>query len=180
MILIAGLDLETTGLDAEKHRIIEMALSIYDLETAKKLQTVEMRFNPRQPIDPKAQAVHGISASELVDCPLFADYASKIAAIIAKCDYLVAHNGIGFDFPFLAAELKRAGAAMPTDITFVDTMLDGRWSTEDGKQPRLSELAMSLGFVYDTTQAHSALYDTDLMMQCFFTARDKYGLFNIE
>ncbi|MER3609247.1 3'-5' exonuclease, partial [Klebsiella pneumoniae] len=26
--------------------------------------------------------------------------------------------------------------------------------------------------------AHSALYDTELMMQCFFKAREKYGFFD--
>ncbi|MEI6957127.1 3'-5' exonuclease, partial [Klebsiella pneumoniae] len=27
-------------------------------------------------------------------------------------------------------------------------------------------------------KAHSALYDTELMMQCFFKAREKYGFFD--
>lgn len=45
------------------------------------------------------------------------------------------------------------------------------------KRPRLEELAFSLGFTYDRENVHSALYDTVLMMQCFFKAREKYGLF---
>ncbi|MCK7732499.1 3'-5' exonuclease, partial [Klebsiella pneumoniae] len=55
---------------------------------------------------------------------------------------------------------------------------DGLWATEDGKRPRLEELAFSLGFTYDRDKAHSALYDTELMMQCFFKAREKYGFFD--
>ncbi|MER3619838.1 3'-5' exonuclease, partial [Klebsiella pneumoniae] len=31
---------------------------------------------------------------------------------------------------------------------------------------------------YDRDKAHSALYDTELMMQCFFKAREKYGFFD--
>ncbi|ENS3627880.1 3'-5' exonuclease, partial [Escherichia coli] len=50
---------------------------------------------------------------------------------------------------------------------------------EDGKRPRLEELAFSLGFIYDHAKAHSALYDTNLMMQCFFKARNKYGFFKL-
>ena len=52
-----------------------------------------MRFNPRRSIDPKAQAVHGISLEELAAEPLLADHAGKIAAYMGACSALVAHNG---------------------------------------------------------------------------------------
>lgn len=176
-MLIAGVDIETTGLDPNKARIIEIAIALFDGE-GKKIGCYEQRFNPRMAIDPKAQAVHGITLESLQDCPLFSEHAERIAKLLSKIDVLVGHNGIGFDFPFIKAELKRAGFIMPDVIEF-DTMLDGRWACEDGKQPRLSELAFACGFSYDTQHAHSALYDTELMMECFFYARDKYNLFPI-
>ena len=43
----------------------------------------------------------------------------------------------------------------------------------------MQELAVAMGFVYDEEKAHGALYDTDLMMQCFIKARNDYGFFPI-
>ncbi|MFB3028151.1 exonuclease domain-containing protein [Klebsiella pneumoniae] len=62
MTVATGIDIETTGLDVYSgHKIIEIALVSYDIETANKLREVSLRFNPRRNIDAKAQAVHGIS-----------------------------------------------------------------------------------------------------------------------
>lgn len=175
-ILVGGLDIETTGLDKKDHRIIEIAISIRDLVTGERVGAFEQRFNPRRSIDPKAEAVHKISLGDLVGCPLWGDHAARIQKLLSKCSVLVGHNGIEFDFPFIQEELRRSGLEMPDAYQF-DTMQEGRWACEDGKIPRLGELAFACGFEYDTEKAHSALYDTELMMDCFFHARKHYGLF---
>ena len=73
MRLWCGLDLETTGLleskDSQPHKIIEIALLIYDADTQKQVGSFERRFNPSRPIDAKAQEVHGISFAELAHLP---------------------------------------------------------------------------------------------------------------
>ena len=97
---------------------------------------------------------------------------------MGTCSAWVAHNGEAFDIPFIRHEFSGYGIVL-SDIPLIDTMLSGLWATEDGKRPRLEELAFSLGFIYDHKKAHSALYDTDLMMKCFFKARDKYGFFKL-
>lgn len=177
--IVGGVDIESTGLDfTSGHKIIEIAITRYELETQKHIDSLEMRFNPRRSIDPKAQAVHGISLEDLATEPLLADHAGKIAAYMGACSALVAHNGEAFDLPFIRHEFGSYGVKL-ADIPLVDSMLDGLWATEDGKRPRLEELAFSLGFTYDREKAHSALYDTDLMMQCFFKAREKYGFFKL-
>ncbi len=178
-MLVIGLDIETTGIDLKKSRIIELALTVHELETGKKLASYEQRFNPRCAIEQKAFDVHGISMQDLVDSPLFEDEAPKIAKLLQKADVIVGHNGIGFDFPILTEELRRAKIAMPDVIEF-DTMLAALWACEDGKRPRLAELAYACGYDYDTEHAHSALYDTELMMDCFFYARKNYNLFKLE
>lgn len=179
MIIIGtGVDIETTGLDWLKgHRIIEIALVSYDILAKKRLAAVTMRFNPRRNIDAKAQAVHRISLEMLADEPLFEDKAKEIAEIISRSQFLVAHNGVKFDIPFLQHEFRLSGVVMP-DKPLIDT-IDARWACEDGKIPRLQELAFALGFSYDEEKAHGALYDTDLMMQCLIRAREKYGLFQL-
>lgn len=180
MILVAGLDLETTGLDPEDHRIIEIAICVYDLRTGNKVGSFEKRVHPQRTIQPKAQEVHGISIEDLKGCPIWSEIAPKVNSILSKCHVVVGHNGIGFDFPFLAIEQMKAGLELPDNLKAVDTMTEARWATSDGKVPSLKELAFSLGFEYDESKAHAALYDVELMMDCFFKAREKYGYFQID
>lgn len=174
MTIVTGIDIETTGLSAEKgHRIIEIAATMHDFHTGKMLGKWVKRVNPKRAIDPKAQAVHGISLDDLKNEALWEDVAPQVVKLIQRSDILVAHNGMGFDYPFILHELDRVGLAMP-ECELFDTMLGCYWATPDGKPPSLRELAHSLGYIYDEKQAHGALYDTVLMMQCFFRARQEY------
>ncbi|HBL6848906.1 TPA: 3'-5' exonuclease [Escherichia coli] len=176
--IVAGIDIESTGLDfLAGHKIIEIAMVKYELETQTMVDSFVMRFNPRRSIDPKAQAVHGICLEDLAAEPLLADHASSVALYLSSSDIWIAHNGEAFDIPFIRHELKSYGFSLP-DVPLIDTLFS-LWATEDGKRPRLEELAFSLGFIYDHAKAHSALYDTNLMMQCFFKARNKYGFFKL-
>lgn len=168
---IAGLDLETTGLSQpDGHRIIELALSIYNLDTGVKVGDRVKRFNPQRPIDPEAQAIHGITFEELAAEPVWETGAAEVEKLLRRCTYVVAHNGEGFDMPFLYGELLRAGCGLPPVIV-IDTMLQARWATADGNLPNLKALCFACGVPYDTTRAHAALYDVQVMMDCFFRQR---------
>jgi DNA polymerase III subunit epsilon len=173
MKIAVGFDLETTGLDpAEGHRIIEIAASLYDLDTGTHLKSWVKRVNPQRPIDPKAQAVHGITFEAVQHEPVFEVLAPKLSQILKAADVVVAHNGIGFDKPFTKHELLRVGVEAP-EYPMIDTMLDARWATCDGKLPKLGELCFALGVEYDPRQAHSAEYDVRVLMEAFFKARRK-------
>lgn len=167
--IIAGLDLETTGKEQEKgHRIIEIACVLHDLDTRARIGSFEQRINPQRGIDPDAQAVHGISFEDLVSCPVLEDVAPKISALLQRCDYVVAHNGVGFDMPFLFGELLRVGSPLPANVRVIDTMLQGRWATSDGAVPNLGTLCFASDVPYDKSLAHGATYDVEVMLQCFF------------
>lgn len=163
--MIIGLDIETTGLDCSKNRIIELCMGIHD-NGGKTIKYVTMRFNPKQPIDPKSQAVHHITFEELVAEPEFKDKAAQIGAILSKADLVVIHNA-QFDAPFVKTELERFGVKAP-HVPVYDTMVESRWATPDGKWPRLGELCWALDVDYDTESAHAADYDVECMMKCFF------------
>lgn len=164
---IIGLDTETSGLEQEKgHRIIEIALLTYDFESQKLLDRYVQRIDPERAIDPGAQAAHGISYSELVGQPKWEEVAQEIADRMSTGDLLIAHN-MGFDGPFIAAEMSRIGVNVP-DIHSLCTMENARWACPDGKLPRLGELCFALGTDYDPAKAHGADYDTLVMMDCFF------------
>lgn len=178
MVLIGGLDIETTGLSQEDgHRIVEFGISLYDAETREHKGALVQRINPERSIQAEAQRVHGISYEELIDEPKWSEVASKIARVIGSCKYIVAHNGLGFDLPFVRNELMRVGVAMP-EVILIDTMLDARWATPMGKLPSLKELCFSLEVDYDEKLAHSARYDIDTMMQCFWRGLD-LGFFKL-
>lgn len=174
---IIGLDTETTGLKQEAgHRIIEIAFLTYDLNTASLEDTWIQRIDPERPIDPGAQEVHGIAYTDLIGCPKWEDIAPEIARRMAAADLLVAHN-MGFDGPFIAAELIRVGQKVP-DVHALCTMENARWACPDGKLPKLQELCFALGVDYDVAKAHGAEYDVSVMMDCFFKGlkRGFYGL----
>lgn len=169
-LIIAGIDIETTGLNQEEgHRIVEIALSMHATNDGKgfrKLgQTWTQRINPLRPIDPGAQAVHGISLDQLRGCPEWEQVAPKVSSLLSKTHLLVAHN-IAFDAPFVGLELARVGLPVPSCETFC-TMESGRAFTALGKQPNLGELCQALDVEYDPSAAHAADYDIDCTMECF-------------
>lgn len=166
-MLFGGLDIETTGLkQADGHRIVEIAICIRK-ENGDKVGKFVSRVNPERSIDPKAQEVHGIAFEDLVDSPTWDKVAPRVSGILAKVDYLVTHNGEGFDLPFVIGELMRAGESVPP-IRSVDTMIQGRWATPDGSIPKLGVLAWAAGVPYDPSKAHGAEYDVDVMLDSFF------------
>lgn len=175
---LLGLDIETTGLDQEKgHRIVEIAAILYDSESEKKLLEFTQRINPQRSIDPGAQAVHHISFEDVSGCPTWEEVAPKVLKILQASNVVIAHNGMGFDIPFIAGELRRIGKEVPV-IEVFDTMVAGRWSTVMGKVPNLGELCFATGTEYDVSKAHAATYDVEVMMSCFFKGRAK-GFFNL-
>lgn len=163
--LIAGFDCETTGLENED-RVIELAISLMDIDTADFVYRFEQRFNSGgQPIHPKALAVHGIHPTDIAGCPDFSTCIPTFNKIATICPIWLAHNS-EFDLRMLAGEFNRLALPMP-NLTVVDSMTEGRWATPNGKSPNLGELCFSLGVPYDPALAHNALYDVEVMLQAW-------------
>lgn len=168
MTIIAGWDLETTGLEIGDHRIIEVYIGLYKLDGTK-IFAFEQRIDPERSIAVDAQRVHGISSADLIGKPTWSTVAPAVHKVLSKATHTVAHNGKHFDEPFLRYELQREKLEMPT-VPLIDTMLECIWATPDGKRPSLQELCFTMGEEYDTAKAHAAHYDVDQMMACFFKA----------
>lgn len=171
-------DSETTGLvQADGHRLIEIASHIYDMGSRQRVGKWVQRINPERGIDPEAEAIHKIKFEDLVNEPTWDKIAPKLSKLLESCRYIVAHNGVGFDFPFVIRELVRVGQPVPKIIA-IDTMLQGRWATPDGALPNLKALCFACGVPYDTTQAHAADYDVEVLAACFFSQLDR-GFFTL-
>lgn len=175
-LIYAGIDTETTGLLDPDHRIIEVYAGLW--QNGKLIDAYEQRIDPQRSIALEAQRVHGISTGDLFGKPTWADISPDLMAFMSRADVYVAHNGDGFDFPFIDMEMKRVNhPTLPKKPTF-DTMLGGIWATHNGKSPRLEELCFACGVDYDKVLAHAAAYDVDRMMECFFKGLD-WGFFSV-
>jgi DNA polymerase-3 subunit epsilon len=171
-MLITGVDTETTGLKQEDgHRIIEIAMLAYDTDSRKLVDSYIQRIDPDRSISSDSLAVHGITYDELVGCPKWEDVVPEIVSRMNASGLLVAHN-MAFDGPFIGNEIARIGAFVPNVLAFC-TMENARWACADGKSPKLGELCFALGVEYDTSKAHGAEYDVQVMMECFFRGLDR-------
>jgi len=102
---LAFFDLETTGINVTKDRIVE--ISILKVEPNGKTETKTLRINPTIPIPPVVTAIHGITDDDVKDCPTFKEVASMLAHFLLNCD-LAGYNSNKFDIPLLIEEFLRA------------------------------------------------------------------------
>ena len=102
---IIFLDLETTGIDVARDRIVEVALLKF--LPGGGTETKTLRINPTIPIPPEAAQIHGISNEDVQDCPTFKTAAKDLWAFMKGCD-IAGYNSTHFDVPLLVEEFLRA------------------------------------------------------------------------
>jgi DNA polymerase-3 subunit epsilon len=151
------LDTETTGLDASRDRIMELALLRVDVDNATGLPTglVEVYDgleDPGMPIPQEAREITGISDDMVRGQKLDEQ---RVAAMLASTDLVIAHNA-GFDRPFVEARLPQF-AHLRWACSFAD--LD--WKKQGRDSAKLTQLAMDLGWFYD---AHRAEMDCHALL----------------
>jgi DNA polymerase-3 subunit epsilon len=101
--MYAIIDIETTGLNARKDRITEIAIYIHDGE--KVVDRFESLINPESRIPYHITALTGISNKMVADAPKFFEVARNIVEITEGAT-IVAHNA-SFDYNFIRCEFKR-------------------------------------------------------------------------
>lgn len=111
---IVFFDIETTGLDTVQDQIVEIALVKVDADSFDIIDELCLRIKPDAPMNPDAQAVHGISMEDLANCPKFAEVAQQIYDFISNC-YVCGHNIMRFDALMLSEEFSKCGIVWPTD-----------------------------------------------------------------
>lgn len=73
-------DLETTGINIVKDRIVE--LSYVKVFPNGNEESKTMKINPEMPIPKESTAIHGITDEDVKDCPTFKEIAKSLAAQI--------------------------------------------------------------------------------------------------
>lgn len=102
---IVFFDLETTGINIAKDRIVE--ISVLKVYPNGKEEQKTIRVNPGMHIPEEASAIHGIYDEDVKDAPMFKHIARELAHYIEGCD-LGGYNSNRFDIPLLAEEFLRA------------------------------------------------------------------------
>ena len=102
---ICFFDLETTGVNVTRDRIVEIC--VHKIHTDGTEETHTWRVNPTVPIPIGASLVHGIYDKDVVDEPTFKELAATVHQLISDSD-LAGYNSNKFDIPLLAEEFLRA------------------------------------------------------------------------
>jgi len=103
---LAFFDLETTGVQVQKDRIVEIAIAKAHIDGSIEIKT--RRINPGIPIPLEASLVHGIYDEDVKDEPSFKQVAKSLAQFLEGCD-LAGFNSNRFDVPMLVEEFLRNG-----------------------------------------------------------------------
>ena len=157
-------DTETTGLDNREDRVIEFG----GIELVNRFPTGRFfhhYINPQgRQIHPDAQAVHGISAEDLVGKPTFPQLADELCEFIDGA-MLVAHNA-NFDIGFLNAEFARIGRPAIDPEMVVDTLAIARRKHPMGPNS-LDALCRRYGIDNSHRTKHGALLDSELLAEVY-------------
>ena len=164
-------DLETTGLDLVKDRIIQISyIKVYpDGHEERGHELV----NPEKPIEPMITQLTGISNDDVKDKPTFKQLGAVLAEKFTGCDF-AGFNSNHFDIPLLAEEFLRAGV----DFDFSKCkMIDAQ--TIFHKMERRN-LAAAYKFycgrkMEEDFEAHRADQDTEATYRVLMGELDKYA-----
>ena len=97
-------DLETTGLNISKDRIVQIA--ILKIHPSGKKEELNLLINPEINISESNSAIHGITNEMVKDSPTFKEAGNEIIEFIGDSD-LAGYNSNKFDVPVLAEEFLR-------------------------------------------------------------------------
>lgn len=164
-------DLETTGLDLVKDRIIQISyIKVYP--DGREERGNEL-VNPEKPIEPIITQLTGISDEDVKDKPTFKQLGATLAEKFTGCDF-AGFNSNHFDIPLLAEEFLRAGI----DFDFSKSkMIDAQ--TIFHKMERRN-LAAAYKFycgrkMEEDFEAHRADQDTEATYRVLMGELDKYA-----
>lgn len=161
-------DLETTGVNITKDRIVE--ISYIKVFPNGQEQEKTIRVNPGMPIPPEATAIHHTTDEDVKDKPLFKDIAKDLSHVFEGCD-IAGFNSNRFDIPLLMEEFLRAGVNF--DISkrkFIDIQ-----TIFHKMEQRTLVAAYKFYCNKDLNDAHSASADTRATYEVLKAQLDRYS-----
>ena len=160
-------DLETTGTNVVKDRIVE--LSYIKVYPDGREETKARRINPEMHIPEQATAVHHITDEDVKNEPTFRQVSKALLAIFDGCD-IAGYNSNKFDVPLLIEEFARVG--LKFDISgrnFIDVQ-----NIFHKMEQRTLVAAYRFYCGKELDGAHSALCDTQATYEVLKSQLDRY------
>ena len=160
-------DLETTGTNVVKDRIVE--LSYIKVYPDGREETKSRRINPEMHIPEQATAVHHITDEDVKDEPTFRQVSKALLAIFDGCD-IAGYNSNKFDVPLLIEEFARVG--LNFDISgrnFIDVQ-----NIFHKMEQRTLVAAYRFYCGKELDGAHSALCDTQATYEVLKSQLERY------
>jgi len=165
---ICFFDLETTGIEVAKDRVVE--ISILKIFPNGNKESKTWLVNPEMPIPPESSAIHGITDERVKDEPTFKELSKTIYTMIKDSD-LAGYNSDRFDIPVLAEELLRSdidfdmGSRVSVDVQTIFHKMEQR--------------TLSAAYKFycgkNLEDAHSAAADTNATYEVLKSQLDRYG-----
>lgn len=149
-------DLETMGLQAHEHEIIEMGLLSFSFSKTDGILAVLDSYNelndPGKPIPPEVTKVTGITNEDVKGRAIDWD---KVEQMLTMSHLIICHNS-GFDRNFLELQTPSSLKPLIQSLPFGCTLKDIDWKERAIESSKLDYLNWKLGFFYD---GHRALND---------------------
>lgn len=173
---IVFFDLETTGIDVEKDRIVEISLLKLYPDNRQEIKTVLV--NPERSIPAEASKIHGIYDLMVANEKTFPEIANSLLKIFEGCD-ISGYNILNYDLPLIRQEFKRCGIEFPAEGTVaIDPYL--LYAKKEPRNPGNPADTRRLVDAYrfycgrKMTGAHSAEADITATMEVFIAQLEKY------
>ncbi len=162
------LDCETTGLDVEADRIIEVAVAVF---TAKEvLETFETLIDPECAISETSIAITHITQEMVKGKPKIAEVLPQVLKLIGK--RIIVGHGIGFDVELLARAAERA--TIPSEIRHNRQLDTLRMARLYGESPINSLEQLRQHFNIEEEGAHRAMSDVVVNIEVFRQLSKRY------
>ncbi len=164
---IAFFDLEATGLDKEKDRIVEIGICKLFPDGSRESKT--KRINPGIPIPKQSSDIHGITDDMVKDCPTFSQLAKGLLEYLEGCD-IGGYNSNSYDLPMLYNHFLREGINWDYHSFF---KIDAG-NIFKIKEARTLSAAVKFYCNRDMENAHNAGADIDETVNVFLAQLERY------
>jgi DNA polymerase III subunit epsilon len=155
------LDCETTGLDPETDRVIEVAASRFTFTEV--LESYETLINPEGPISEASMAIHHITDEMVKEKPTIAQILPDLLKFVGT--RIIVGHGISLDITFLANAAKRL--QMPCKLLSCPTIDTLRMARLYGESPTNSLERLRQHFNIADEGAHRAMNDVVVNIEVF-------------
>ena len=158
-VVAAIIDVETTGLNHTKDEVIQIAIRPFfvnpttgDVSGLRK--TIVAMQQPSAPLPKIIKDITGFTDEDLEGHTI--DW-QKVAKVLNKCQFIIAHNA-SFDRKWVDAAIRKAGAVIPENAIWGCSMTQVDWTPVVRCSKALEVLCAWHGYFYDS---HNAAADVD-------------------